>query len=189
MKMALGDEDVSDDNYAYDDGEFEESAGAADGLGVDENAGPNTPPKLRPSSVNRKLQKHVQTARGMELLDSAQKSPSLEDRARSRRPEEGKGIEMLTSGQQGESFGPGGSPEALEKMKLLTLGMSGQANKRSALRSRESTTEGQSGMVMLSKGSSFVKNKVASIPAAELDDDEDTDNKGVKHRIKKKVHI
>jgi len=189
MKMALGDGDgdVSDDDHAYDDGEFEESAGAgADGLGVDENAGPNTPPKPRPSSVSRKLQTHVQNARGMELLDSGQKSPTR----MLGHSEEEKGIERLTAAQYGEGYGPSGLPEALEKMKLLTLGVSGQASKRPALRSRESNAvEGRSGMVMLSKGSSFVKNKVASIAAAELHDEEDVENKGVKHRIKKKVQI
>jgi len=190
MKLALGDgSDVGDDDYAYDDGEFEESAEASDALGVDENAGPNTPPKSRPSSVNRKLQTAVQNARGMELTDSGTKSPSSEERASFKHSDYEKGIAMLTAAQQGEFYGPSGSAEALDKMKLLTVGAGG-ANKRSALRSRErkpEPAEGQSGMVMLSKGSSFIKNKVVSIDAARLhEDDVDDINKGVKHRIKKK---
>jgi len=188
MKLALGNGDVSDDDYAYDDGDFEESADAPDASGVDENAGPNTPPKPRPSSVNRKLQTHVQNARGMELLDSGTKSLS----PRFKRLEEEKGIAMLTAGQHGESYGPNGASEGQESMKLLTMGAGG-INKRSALHSRErkpELAEGQSGMVMLSKGSSFVNNKVASIAVAELHDGEDGEadisNKSVKHRIKRK---
>ena len=159
----------------------------------DENVHPNTPPKPRPSSVSRKLQTHVQNARGMELLNEGQETPSgrsfdsLVSAAKT--SEEIVLMELQQTANMMQGLGPSDSPDALENMKLLSIGDKPLAPK---LKERKiESLEPHSGMVMLSRGSSFVKNKVASIDAAELfaDDIDDADAKSVKRRLKKKISI
>ena len=198
MRLALGEEEDEKDAVADYDEEVFEGDGDGDGYKdtvVDENAGSNTPPKVssRPSSVSRKLQVHMQNARGMgmELIDKGTRGNYSETATRTGTGTDASindqgSMAVLSDGQHipHNMYGldPNISAEALEKMRLLSLGSSPL---RGVLRSREAnyktktennntagninTEQKQGGMVMLSKGSTMVKGtKVASISASDL---------------------